>query len=274
MKNETKLTIVKKSMSELQRVLFRRSVAFFTPIGTDEMSFGSGTLVSVGDKLFIATAGHIIADAQEEEVWALAGESQDSRSPAAPVLRKGKYPDNDPDVGFLELGTISVSERLKKDACPLELLANYGCGRPLRPTILVGSPAEYLKRSGSALIPQFMAYYAMPMTEDEWEKTVDPDTDKDIFLDYPDTPAEEMGSGASMLLPNPKGMSGGGVWDQGFEDGVIWTNQSAKLIGIQSRWNDQSRYVRAVQIIHWLRLIHSSYPDARPLLEQHFADLS
>jgi hypothetical protein len=281
---KTKLAIAKQSMVELKPFLFKQSVAFFTHEGRESVSLASGTLVSIGSRLFIATAAHTVADGPNDEVWVLNKGPRSPTTSQAPVLKKGKYPKNDPDVGFLELGTTAETEHLKGEACPLGRIAVQGIGRPLRAIMLIGNPGEYVKREDyansagndqarSSLIPLMIGYYTIPLMESEWPNAPDPDPNSDIFLDYPDTPAEQMEGGESLMLPNPKGMSGGGVWDQGFEDGVLWTKEAAKLIGIQSRWNKNLRYVRAVQIIHWLRLIHENYPDVRLILERSFSVL-
>jgi hypothetical protein len=280
----TKLEIAKQSMLNLKSFLYQQSVAFFTSKEAGNITLASGTLVSIGDRLFIATASHTVPEDPGTEIWVLSYEPRHSTDTHAPILNRGRCPKDDPDVGFLELGTGAAVDYLKKEVCPIERLAIRGIGGPLRAVLLVGSPGEYIKpkqhiepgtsHPQPALVPLMITYYTIPMMESEWPSSENPDPEKDIFLDYPSTPGEQMETGEAMLLPKPHGMSGGGLWDQGFETSEIWTNASVKLIGIQSSWHPGLRYVRCVQIIHWLRLIHSHYEDMRPILERQFPELA
>ena len=109
-----------------------------------------------------------------------------------------------------------------------------------------------------------------------WSR-VDPPADPlfDIILDYP--PGKDttrlLDTSAPVALPDPQGMSGGGLWDQGFSGNTLWHPEDASLIGVQSSWHPESRYVRVVQIVHWLRLVHEHYPDLRLTLEKLFPEM-
>jgi hypothetical protein len=115
----------------------------------------------------------------------------------APILKIGNNPNDHPDVGYLELGINKALEYLKKTACPLERLAISGVGRPLRPTILVGNPKEYVKEAEdgemgiTGLAPTTMGYLTIPLMESEWPDVPHSDPTIHIFLTYPDTPAQQ-----------------------------------------------------------------------------------
>ena len=72
---------------------------------------------------------------------------------------------------------------------------------------------------------------------------------------------------------NPQGMSGGGVWQGTQQDGELWSPEGLRLVGIQSSWYAPGKYIRAVQIIHWLKLVHSNLPELRDTIESHFSDV-
>jgi hypothetical protein len=278
---ERKHALIKHSVSQLQPFLYRQSVAFFTSDEGDRLLLASGTLVSIGDRLFIATASHAVPDTPDNEIWVLHTEPRLSITPRGSVLKKGRYPKDNPDVGFLELGADAGGDHLRESACPLEPLAVVGVGRPKRPTLLVGSPKEYLKKKqvgepgAIGLEPVMIGYLAVPVQVSEWPDDLELDPSRHIVLEYPYTLGQRLDSGASIMLPHPEGMSGGGIWDCGFEDDVFWTKQSAKLIGIQSGWCAEApRISYAIQIIHWLRLVHDHYPDLRPALTRHFPELA
>jgi hypothetical protein len=278
MNYETTKAFVTQASDQFRTSLYLQSVGFFTPRGEGAPFLSSGTLVSICDRLFICTASHCVSRT-DDHVWVLSGEPTISTDPHILIVNKGYYlDDNDPDVGFLELGTDDATEFLKKEACPVDRLAIRGIGRPFRPTILIGCPDAYLKREEQngcvSFLPQTFGYIVVPKPANEWHTVINPDPRKHIILDYPDTSGERTDNGQQAHLPIPVGMSGGGLWDHGFEDNVIWTSDSARLIGIQSSWHPTLRYAKAIQIVHWLRLIHANYPDLRPTLEAQFGQLS
>jgi hypothetical protein len=270
---------IQRATEELKPFLFKQSVAFFVS-DDNSITIASGTLVSISDKVFIATASHAVTGLVGNEVYTFYSGENGSAVSEAPILKVGKIPGDYPDVGYLELGTNEALEYLKETACPLHRLAIYGTGRPLRPVMLVGNPGEYVKEKEDAeeeatgLVPTTIGYFTVPLLEPEWPDNTDLDPAIDIVLEYPDTPALQFESDESIMLPDPRGMSGGGLWDYGFEDKAQWTKKSAKLIGIQSCWYKHLRYAVVVQIIHWLKLIYSDYPDLRPIFEENFSGLS
>lgn len=280
MNYETKLKIMEEATEELKPFLFKQSVAFIVTGDKGNITIASGTLVSIGERLFIATASHAVPEITRGQTYTFVGEQPDSGILQAPILKVGKTPDNQPDVGYLELATNNELEYLKRTACSLNRIAIEGVGRPSRGTMLVGNPGEYVKGKGkiedgtSGLVPTMVGYIAVPLMESEWPSGVESDPIVHIFLEYPDTPAQQFGSDELIMLPDPAGMSGGGLWDYGFEDGVVWTKESAKLIGIQSGWYEDLRYTVVVQVIHWLRLIYSDYKDLQQIIERHFSELS
>ena len=95
----------------------------------------------------------------------------------------------------------------------------------------------------------------------------EPDDAIDIFLDYPEDGTERLDTGAPLRLESPEGFSGGGLWDQGFTTSELWSPENAVLFAIQSSWNESQRYVRAIQIIHWIDLLRSSIPQLRELID-------
>ncbi|MEM8865398.1 MAG: hypothetical protein AAGF31_07605, partial [Planctomycetota bacterium] len=99
----------------------------------------------------------------------------------------------------------------------------------------------------------------------------DPSLDQsiDIMMHYPSGTADthRTDTGEPVELPNPKGMSGGGLWDQGFDADELWSTDSAFLFGIQCSWFPTKRYVRVVQISHWLDLVKTRFPELTSSIE-------
>ena len=123
---------------------------------------------------------------------------------------------------------------------------------------------------------RILTYMTVTKAIDDWpilEESLTPsDPSVDIFLDYPDEEVVLEGYGA-FRPPVPVGMSGGPLWDMGHTTG-LWTPADCKLIGIQHEWSSSQRWLRVVQIYHWLKLIQLHYPDLRNVLESRFPELS
>jgi hypothetical protein len=101
-----------------------------------------------------------------------------------------------------------------------------------------------------------------------------PDIAQDVFLEFPLEGATDLGTGGPFVCESAEGYSGGGVWDLGFEPNNLWRPENIRLFAIQSRWHPSSRYLRAIQVVHWLRLIYRDYADLRNCLKEHFPVLT
>jgi hypothetical protein len=77
------------------------------------------------------------------------------------------------------------------------------------------------------------------------------------------------------FFPTPHGFSGGGVWAflQSEPDELFNPQRHVRLYAIQSAWLRDSRLVKCIPIIHWLRLIASTCPDLKETLTQQFPSL-
>jgi len=289
--NATK-TILSESVPGLTSFLYRHSVAIVKAedgdeLYQDELRLATGTLISIGKRLFVATASHVIPTDPYTRIWILGEDRGELPVSRFEIVNRARNAKDRPDVGFFELCVNASFISQDQEICTIDRIAIQGVGRPSRPILLIGGPGEWAKviqrsdpsssekNSNSIFIPTLISYLTVPLQKQEWPTaTLNTDPLINILLPYPETPASEFESGKSINLPNPQGMSGGGLWDQGFEEGLIWSNESSKLFGIFTEWNEPHRYACAVQIIHWLRLIHSHYPDLRPILDGQFPRLA
>jgi len=240
----------------------------------------SGTLVAIGERLFVCTASHCIDQGQSLTRYWILGDKPRYMSDGAPrvVAAHGSLGDN-PDVGLLELDRASFAQFSSKVACTIDRIEVAGAGRNNRLVSLIGAPAQLVKPEKIGQAEGFKAmvisYCSHPLdpSDPTWAKVEPPaDVNIDIVLDYPagQDQTTRLDTNEKYALPEPGGMSGGGLWDQGFGTHDVWSPTHAFLFGIQSAWHEGKRYVRAVQIIHWLRLIHQHYPDLRTNLEARF----
>jgi hypothetical protein len=246
----------------------------------------SGTLLEVGDRLLVATASHCVKLATAPTRYWILGDHPCFKSDGVPsVVAAWNTPGDSPDVGILELDRSNWQRFSSKSPCSLARVRIVRTGRSNRSVSLIGSPGQCVevetRDNAKGLKAVVISYSTLPLEQSEWSKVVinsPADGTVDIILDYPagSDHTIRLDTGVPIELPNPKGMSGGGLWDQGFGikgPDTIWSHDDAFLFGIQSAWHATRRYVCAVQIIHWLRLVHQYYPQLRSVLEQQFPEL-
>ena len=286
MEPKQKLEIAAQSSQAVLKSLAAHSVSIYdTNDNDDPMNWGvfSGTLVAIGGRIFVATASHCIVDTTSLTRYWILSDSPRQRSGGVPgVVAAWKTPSDDPDVGVLELDPASLSQYASKQACNLERLKLTGLGRPGRICSLVGSPGEYVQEESCGGARGFKAvvisYNSTPIGTSDWPGFIAdpaPYQDVNILMHYPSgtNDTTRLDTGDPIALPDPGGMSGGGLWDQGFETNKIWSTDNAFLFGIQIAWFPSERYVWVVQVKHWLQLVHHHYPDLRAEIDGRFPEL-
>ncbi|QDT39911.1 hypothetical protein [Stratiformator vulcanicus] len=277
---EEKLKIASQSTNVLHQHLFGFSVSIIDTADSEnpeEWSIFSGTLVEIEDRLFVATASHCIENLIRPSRYWLLGDIPAFKAPEVPQVIATHGTANDrPDVGLIELDPDSFRKISPKTGVPLSRIKPVGTGRDKRTAQLIGSPSQNVEHEIRApsrgLKAVVMGYTSLPLNQSDWPTfNAAPTLDRsiDILMEYPSGTADttRMDTGEPVKLPDPKGMSGGGLWDQGFDTDEMWSPDSAFLIGIQSAWFPNKRHVRAVQIAHWLNLIKRRFPELQEAVE-------
>jgi len=108
---------------------------------------------------------------------------------------------------------------------------------------------------------------------DEWPdlnlSTNPLDSNVDLIVRYPDdSPDIRDNSGMQSELPEPYGISGGGLWIHDDCQGDLWLPDRCQLVGIQSSWLSDAEYVRLTRISYWLDLVRCNYPDLRYAIDK------
>lgn len=241
-----------------------------------------GTLIAIDDALFVATAGHVIDDNPAGTYWLITQQVSELSDGFVGVVASGRHPRV--DVGYLELSRELQNTHLKEcTACELSNIAVRQWGREACSVIVVGPPIQHtsLTRDTKTAVTykaSVMTYWSVPIPPSEWSNLRVPNSNSfvpfdpkvDVVLNYCEDDVVTVADSGPQALPRPQGMSGGGIWDQDFSKGMVWSASSAKLIGIQSSWFERGRYLRGVQIIHWLNAICSDYPRLRKAIHKAF----
>jgi hypothetical protein len=245
----------------------------------------SGVLVTIGGHLFVATAAHAISSQPGEQLSFVLPKTKAVVAGTLPILRRGKIESEWPDVGFLELDPEGALSALGKAAIDLQRIRLLGPGDPKRPCFLFGYPPDVLQAKQADTSEPHptirpMCYSDAPISPDNWPNvpSADPPSKQalDIFLPY--DPGEdhwycEKNEGHE-TVPEPRWTKGGGLW-QGFGGETQFGRaENVQLFGIQSRWSEKRKYLRACQIIHWLQLLHEKYSDLRSALVEAFPELA
>jgi len=244
----------------------------------------SGVLVSIDGHLFVATAAHAVPSQPGGRLSFVVPQTKAIDAGALPILRCGKIESGWPDVGFLELDPAGALPVLRKEVIDVDRISLRGPGHPECRCLVFGYSSETI-RTGQTDPSQLhltfrpMCYSNDPIKPENWPNVASPDPAADqavdIFLPY--APEEEMwyyeeNEGDDNLI-EPRGASGGGLWQGSLTKVELWNAEEVHLFGIQSRWNEKEKNVRGCQIIHWLRLLHKHYSDLRPALVAAFPEL-
>jgi hypothetical protein len=262
--------------------LSRHTVAF-VDLNKPLERMTSGVLVSLGGHLFVATAAHAVPS-QPGGRLSFVVPTKAIDAGALPILGCGKIESEWPDVGFLELDPAGALPVLRKEAIDLAQISLHGPGHPECRCLLFGQTSEMVRTeqadpSQLRLTFRPMCYSNAPVRPENWPNVspADPASDRGVDIVLPFDPEEEVwyyeGDQRDDNLPEPRGLCVGGLW-QGSQTKVeLWNPEEVQLFGIQSRWNEEEKYVRGCQIIHWLRLLLEHYRHLRPALVAAFPEL-
>lgn len=88
----------------------------------------------------------------------------------------------------------------------------------------------------------------------------------DIWMEHPEE-VENTFTGRTEPLPDPSGMSGGGIWRARFKDAKIWTPDRVRLIGINSEFYEEKRQIRANRMEAVVELLSRDFASAAHYLE-------
>lgn len=245
---------------------FKYSIAIMQYYSTGKNYVGSGTLIKIGPRFFIATAGHNLAGVPDECLYYVY--SKEMVDEQLPFIRRKPLANErepDPDVGYIEIPSETAISMNEKEFLPLNRIRPFIAAWPTR-VFLTGFPAEMVPFE-SALKNKFNLSAIGYLTEIKMVSKSH-DKSKDIYIDYELTSVfveKQLG----MDMPKPYGLSGGGLWVLPINDRTeLWRPSDTTLIGIERSWLKDSSCVRCTQIQHWLKLVAYDYPDLTEIIDE------
>lgn len=211
---------------------------------------GSGTLIRVEQRVYVATAKHLFEGLGPSDLIAVYWNEKDHRAgvgrseivEAQGDLDLAALPLDiqDPDVGLSldALGTARTSghnELFVISGIPTQ---SFACDEASR-TVVAGHWSL-----GLVALPQ-----------QSWPAPGALNLDRHILFNYTKAFALD-GNGKPMQAIDPPGLSGGGVWEVPISDEGIWLPEQARLVAVQSSVETKKwRFLCATRIRHWVEMV-------------------
>jgi len=241
---------------------------------------GTAVAIKIGSHYFLATAAHTLASRHHLSVHLKRKSLTYSK-----FIKREFYPDNAPDVGFLEVPQEDVSRFPHCFLDVKQILPAFDRNLVL-PVRVVGFPGEYLQiveeeQIGPNGVIQTRAIHAFhqvtqTIPQSKWPTNKRND-ESDVYVEFRKDVAVSLDSpGLDMPLretadtaPQLQGMSGGGIWlEAEVANKEIW-RADARLLALQSSYHKSEGWIKGTSMAKLLDLIKECYPD----LEQAVADI-
>jgi hypothetical protein len=261
--------------------LSRHSLAYVF-IRTDKPGSGSGTLVRIGDRLLVATTAHTIPK-RPDQVTLVSKIKPDRMKRQPSILNVAKSEHH--DVGLIEVEA-DTPKLIEMEAIGIDRIADLKSGLHHCKSWVVGYPGANAQWNVPA--PGVLGFRASsmgcePIDPIAWhriqlgrdDKPLDPEAyamfyfniEEPLFV-HSENPCRDE------YAAEPFGMSGGGIWQcRQSAEGRNWYPHDLCLFAIQSAWCVGRKHAKAIQIIHWLRLVADTYQDLREELIDAFPRL-
>ena len=266
---QLKRGILMEAIKGMVAFLFQRSVGIAIIKNNRLTNTGSGTCIQVGDRYFVATAAHVIASSQKEEIWLIHQTAPTENQ--IPILacgtRGGTANEDDIDVGWIELeGNTAIG--LNKTFIQLAQIQPNVAFVENDLVVINGYPGALVNKQLlklRELSVQSIAYHTVTLPKSEWPNGKQEAFD--IITNYP-SDGNILTDGTPYSLPDAPGISGGGIWSMNITTAGLWSPMSAQLIGVFRSWSDSHRWGRGTQIQHWLKLISDSHPELEDVVNE------
>lgn len=234
----------------------------------------SGTLVNIGDKFLIATAAHTIP--LKTTRINFAPKTPGGRMERKPIVQRLAKSDRT-DVGLIEVEP-NAPQLIGSEAIPLVRIADLSWGREGDLACLFGYGIRDTGLHSYCIECEPTAYRFWPSIAPTLGRIDDEGgLSESVHCLVYYNPGLMDGMGPHTTIETvrnhtPFGMSGAGLWQRGTltRPDQLWSPDSLCLFAIQSRWPRRGQFLKAIQVIHWLRLVADTYPELHCQLRQQF----
>jgi hypothetical protein len=242
---------------------------------------GSCVPIRLGDRFFLATAGHVIKNRARLGV----GTHDGIMSYVTDFANQ--QTDEDADLGFLEVSA-TAARQLNCAFLQESVILSRIDGRRILPVLVIGCPGALIfsgpqfKVSESVTVNQkayvSCTYQSSILPKKAWPKGLFERPfvgGRDLlihhFVEGPMSKIhpERAGITAPRSIakrPRPEGCSGGGIWIEFTKANGVW-RPLCKLAGIQTALLNRPLLLRGTAMSAWLRLIAKDYPDLKEVVD-------
>lgn len=238
----------------------------------EDRSLATAVAVTLGERFFLATAGHVVHKSHRLALITETGEL-----PLAEVKRDWRY-DEKVDVAFVEVAREQAGA-ITASLGPNDILTDFD-EKMQHDALVLGFPTDAYVQIRQGLGCMSFICRSVTLPRAEWPRTwllengraIKLSTKRDILARYVDPKGEAVVRDRNTAVevenlrtapPGPAGMSGCGIWltcaSEPKESGLWRPNM--QLIGLQHAAMIQGRLLRGTRIGHWLDLVAQSYPE-------------
>lgn len=264
---EEAVAVIRASKQSINRYMLDRTVTIVSHDDVDYLDHGSGVLLQLEEAHVILTAGHVIMKKPPQQLQIIADErmTNDRFAPVAKARRGGKKLGS-VDVGYLRLDPADLGRLSNKKFLKLTDLQLYPLNLSTDLVLLQGVPDVIrTEEEPGRHIFQSYAFFSTLDRDVDWTRR------RPIQLEIP-YPSFIVNALSDELeeLPDPEGMSGGGMWQARYGGDTIWTTGSLRLVGIIVEIKRTNRVVPVNTLSSLVDLLAKKFPSARQFLrDQH-----
>lgn len=272
MNTEQKTAILNESSGLINHHIFDRSVVIAAHNEKEPLDHGTGMLLKLEEATVVVTAAHVINRYKPDELQIVSGqEPSNVRNAPSEKDFQGGNKIGTTDVGFLHLAEESVQKLDKKKFLSLDDFDVFPEGVAEDLAVIFGMPEDLhmLEKENIHRYDSFSYFSNIPMDFDWSSKKQRP---IQVAMEYPES-VEDTFTRLFAKLPEPFGMSGGGIWRARFKGATIWTPERLRVIGINAVFYRNKRLVKANRIEGLLRLLAEHFPSADAFLQQELQKL-
>lgn len=259
---DQKKQILRASKALMNRHIFDRTVVLAAHDEKSIHAHGTGLLLRIDDQPIVITAAHVIKDFDPQTIQLITTEKPSNVrfTPGAGDLYGGDV-NEDLDVGFLRIGDSATPLLANKRFLNFEDLEFFPSGLTTDLAVLFGMPGtEYKERIHD--VHSFGSFTYMTSFPEEMDWSAPGNRPTLLTIGYDET-VEDAFTGQDIVLPDPHGMSGGGLWRTRFAGAAIWTPDRLRLVGILTEFHEDRREVKANRVENLYHLLshHFNLPE-------------
>ena len=266
MDKDKKIAILTESSAIINRYIFDRSVVIAAHNEKQPFDHGTGMLLQLDEGVVVITAAHVIDKYKVEQLQIVSAEEPSNvrNAPTGKEFARDKK-SGGKDVAFLLLSDDGIRKLKNKKFLRLDDLEVFPQGLSEDLAMIFGMPETMHREQGIVHIYESFSYFSNIPADFDWKEAQKHPVQ--VVMEYPET-VEDSFTRMFADLPEPFGMSGGGIWRARFKDAVVWTPERLRLIGINTEFYRSKRTVKANRVEALLRLLAEDFGSAAEYLNR------